>query len=329
MNYVSLNEAQREEIITKCKESLRYRLNELETSYQEKEQQYTKLMDDYMNEKNLRVTAETAAKEAGTKMEEMQKTIDDYQEKIVELEGELAQHLEDMNNEEEEDSEDGEECFDDEELNEMKTKYTLLEERALELQDRVVELEEVLQKNVKEHIEYTNDSSKEKQWLSSLLEKERQINEKLSNESDLQTAELQKQLKDITEKNIALSKWKNENENNGRLLQDLTENHRITVNKLEIDKLHLHKELQKTREELHILQNATRNSGSPEEGRDSKDQTECDGPSGASAEQMEEENSDEEIPKQDKKAGRYGNLGYRAKLSKMIQNGMHKIRKNK
>lgn len=332
----NLNEVQREEIITKCKESLRSRVSELESAFEAKDKQFVEMADKYMNEQNLRVTAETSSREAESKLEDMQNTLSIYQDKVLELETQLARHYEkNLTNTfcpEEGTSESVEETSEQsvnrETLDELKMKYIQECKNTLVLQDRIVELEHTLDMRVEEHEAYAEDAVKQQEWLASLLEKEREINENLSNESDLRSAELQKHLQDLTEQNSLLNKWKTENANNGQLLQELTENYRLTVNKLEIEKLEIHKELQKTRTDLNLMENERKYLEIPDND-DEDDSRKVDETKAQVPEQSAKADSSTDESNQSKKLTRHANPGYRARLSRMIQEGLQKFRNTK
>ena len=67
----NLNEMAREQIITKCKESLRSRINELEATLEVKERKFVEIENSFMNEKNSRMSAESLAQDASQQLEEM------------------------------------------------------------------------------------------------------------------------------------------------------------------------------------------------------------------------------------------------------------------
>ena len=63
----------------------------------------------------------------------------------------------------------------------LSEKYSKEQEKAFVLEDRVKELEQVIQDMSENQAAFAKEATKRQEWLSAMLEREREINEKLSN----------------------------------------------------------------------------------------------------------------------------------------------------
>lgn len=158
-----------------------------------------------------------------------------------------------------------------------------------------------------------------------MLDKQREINETLSNESDLRSTDLQQQLHELKEHNNGLVKAKDKAFKNAQCQQEAVENYSQIVNKLEQERIELLKELQNTRTELQMLQNEkmymeTRSSESDEgestNGR--KDSTDLKGKASSSIEQKVSSSKTENA-----------NRKHRLKIARIIQEGFQKLKEKK
>jgi len=350
----------REEIITKCKESLRIRISELETALEEKEKKLVDMTDKFMNDKNSRISAETSEQEVKTQLEEIQKTLESCQENNLELEaevelyrkedGRLKEAFHDCLSEEDTGglvSKDLDETFEGSGRSHLKSfaslseKFAKEQEKSFVLEDRVKELEQMVQDMNDNQTEFAKEAIKKEEWLSAMLEREREINEKLSNESDMNMAELQKRLSEMNEVNSVLSKSREDAFEQVNSHQEVMEDYKQTVSEFELEILQKHKELTEARSELLLLRNERRYLDTSIDSDETDQEVFLGGkpagekkPGGSGEKRRENSASDSSKSRKDcegEPSGTryYGNQRYRMVLANLIWEGFKKIKDDK
>lgn len=194
------------------------------------------------------------------------------------------------------------------------------------LQQEYVELESSYNMESENYKNTLAEAIKKQKWVTTMYERQRQINESLCNESDQRTHELQKQLDDLKEQNAALLKTKDKVVVSAFRHQAASDSYRLTVKKLEHENNHLRKELKELRVKLNEKSEAakeTRRSADSNSDGDESVSERKDSKQKGNTELSTEQNSSSSGSDQ------FSNRRHRLRLCRVIQEGFQKLRDKK